>query len=72
PLLAHLQDAPAAPTLADVLTAETGDMERKDEVQEEDEAATAGPTASSGSGLNAADFAAFLQRRKQAPPPGEE
>jgi molybdopterin biosynthesis enzyme MoaB len=66
-LLAHLQDDPAAPTLADALAAED-DSEEKDETGESDPVEPA-----PRSGLNAADFAAFLKRHKQddAPAPDE-
>jgi molybdopterin biosynthesis enzyme MoaB len=74
PLLAHLQGDPAAPSLADAFDAgsvEVGEVE-EDEAEGGDETGTAEPEASSHRGLNAADFAAFLQRRKQAGPPEEE
>ena len=72
PLLAHLQDAPTAPALADALAAESGDLEDEDEEAGERQTGSAEPEAPSRSGLNAADFAAFLQRRKQAGSSREE
>jgi molybdopterin biosynthesis enzyme MoaB len=59
-VLAHLQDDPAAPTLAAALKPERD----SDEI---DNTANADP--SPRSGLNADDFAAFLARRKQGDSP---
>jgi molybdopterin biosynthesis enzyme MoaB len=55
PLLAHLQDAPDAPTLAAALS---GEEHTPDEPEPD-----AAP--SSARGLNAADFAAFLRRKTE-------
>jgi len=54
PILAHLQESATAPRLADRLEVQLSDDSSAEEVQ---------PTSSQSTGLDASEFAAFLQRR---------
>lgn len=63
-ILAHLRDDPSAPLLGDVLSSEDGPDEEAEAGSAADTRRAMGKPAVRGKGLNAEDFAAFLQRRK--------
>jgi molybdopterin adenylyltransferase len=60
PILAHLRDDPAAPSLGDVI----GDRATPSVSPDASASGETPPRSASGKGLNAEDFAAFLRRRK--------